>query len=242
MQDVDDIIASYQPSQQAVATVRSVKLVLLVGISGAGKDTIKQKLLSSGDYHDVVSHTTRQPRENRGKLETDGVEYHFVSMDQMIGMLDRHEIIEANRYSNNIYATSVQEFEQARDEARIAVTDIDINGVETYEAIAHDSVSAIFLVPPSYDVWVQRWRLRYGDDYVNHLDDFERRKQTAIAELHHVIDAPYFFFVVNDDLNRAVQEVDTIARTGGQSEEGRHYAKSVIGEVLRAMEDDSTSR
>ncbi len=239
MHDIDDMIARYHPSPQAVETVRSVKLVLLVGISGAGKDTIKQKLLASGDYHDVVSHTTRLPRENRGKLETDGIEYHFVSMDQMIGMLQRHELIEANRYSNNIYATSVHEFEQARDEARIAITDIDINGVETYAAIASGSMSAIFLTPPSYDVWVQRWRHRYGDDYVNHLDDFERRRQTAIAELRHVINAPYFFFVVNDDLNEAVTEVDTIARTGGQTEERRQYAKSVVENVLRAMERGS---
>lgn len=239
MQDIDDMIARYQPSSQAIATVQSVKLVLLVGISGAGKDTIKQKLLASGDYHDVVSHTTRAPRENRGKLETDGVEYHFVSMDQMSAMLKRHEIIEANRYSNNVYATSVHEFEQARDEARIAITDIDINGVEVYEAIAPKSTSAIFLVPPSYDVWVQRWRLRYGDDYIHHLDDFERRKQTAIAELRHVLNVSYFFFVVNDDLDRAVQEVDTIARSGSQSSERRQYARGVVTEVLNAMETDS---
>lgn len=238
MQDIDTVIANYQPSPQAVETVRSVKLVLLVGISGAGKDTIKQKLLSSGNYHDVVSHTTRQPRENRGKLETNGIEYHFVSMDQMASMLERHELIEANRYSNNVYATSVHEFEQARDEAQIAITDIDINGVEAYEAIAPDSMSAIFLIPPSYDVWVQRWRRRYGDDYVNHLDDFERRKQTAIAELKHVINTPYFFFVVNDDLDQAVQDVDTIARTGSQSLERRQYAKNVVKDVLEAMENE----
>jgi guanylate kinase len=239
MQDVDEMIASYQPTQQAIDVIRSIRLTLLVGISGAGKDTIKQKLLTSGDYHDVVSHTTRAPRENHGKLETDGVEYHFVSMDQMVGMLDRHEIIEANRYSNNVYATSVHEFEQARDEARIAISDIDINGVEAYKDIAPDSVSAIFLIPPSYDVWVQRWRLRYGDDYVNHLDDFERRKKTAIAELRHVIDTPYFFFVVNDSLNQAVQDVDTIARTGQQNQERRQYAKSVVENVLRDMESES---
>lgn len=235
MKDIDALIADYYPSEMAIQTVRSVNLVLLVGISGAGKDTIKQKLLLSGDYHDVVSHTTRQPRLNHGKMETQGVEYHFVSMEEMVMMLERRELIEANRYSNNIYATSVMEFESARKEKRIAITDLDINGVETYKTIAPHSVAPIFLIPPSYSVWAERWRLRYGDDYASHLDDFERRKQTAIAELAHVIDTPYFFFVVNDDLDVAIAEVDAIAKTGVQQDAIRQKGRLVAETLLSEM-------
>ena len=236
MKDVDDLIANYQPSGAAIQTVRSVKLTLLVGISGAGKDTIKQKLLVSGDYHDVVSHTTRPPRLNRGKLEVDGLEYHFVSMDEMTAMLERHELIEANRYSNNVYATSVAEFEHAHSEGRIAITDLDINGVEVYKTIAPESVSPIFLIPPSYDVWAERWRLRYGDDYRSHLDDFERRKQTAITELKHVLDMPYFFYVINDNLETAIAEVDAIAKTGQQRGTDRQRGRAVVETLLFQMQ------
>lgn len=236
MKDVDALIADYYPSEAAIETVRSVKLVLLVGISGAGKDTIKQKLLATGDYHDVVSHTTRAPRLNRGKMETEGMEYHFVSMDEMTNMLEQRQLIEANRYSNNVYATSVAEFEYARSENRIAITDLDINGVEMYKKIASKSVSPIFLIPPSYQVWFERWRLRYGDNYMDHMDDFERRKQTAIAELRHVIDTPYFFFVINDSLDAAVTEVDAIAKSSRQHATERQKGRAVAEALLFEME------
>lgn len=236
MKDTDTLIANYQPSQNAIEIVRSVKLVLLVGISGAGKDTVKHKLLATDEYHDVVSHTTRAPRLNRGKMETQGVEYHFVSNDEMNGMLERHELIEANRYSNNVYATSVAEFEQARQEHRIAITDLDINGVEIYKSIAPDSVSPIFLIPPSYDVWVDRWRQRYGDDYVSHMHDFERRKQTAITELKHVIEMPYFFYVINDTLDQTIADVDAIAKSGRQHGTDRQKGKAAVEALLFEMQ------
>lgn len=235
MKDIDALITHYNPSEAAIQTVRSVKLALLVGISGAGKDTIKQQLLQSGEYHDVVSHTTRLPRSNRGKAETQGIEYHFVSMGEMTDMLENHELIEANRYSNNVYATSVIEFEHARKEKRIAITDVDINGVEIYKTIAPDSVFPIFLVPPTYAVWVQRWRQRYGDDYVNHLDDFERRKQTAIAELEHVMQTSYFFYVINDTLDAAIAEVDAIAKSGQQHEADRQKGRMAVETLLFQM-------
>lgn len=237
MKDVDALIADYYPSEAAIEIVRSVKLVLLVGISGAGKDTIKQKLLATGDYHDVVSHTTRAPRLNRGKMETQGVEYHFVSMAEMTNMLEQHQLIEANRYSDNIYATSVVEFEHARSENHIAITDLDINGVEVYKKIAPESVSPIFLIPPSYGVWFERWRRRYGDNYADHMDDFEQRKQTAIIELKHVIDSPYFFFVINDSLDVAIAQVNAIAKSGKQHvterQKGRAAAEALLFEMER---------
>jgi guanylate kinase len=236
MKDVDDLIAAYAPTAEAIETVRSVKIVLLVGISGAGKDTIKQKLLATGKYHDIVSHTTRAPRLNRGKQEVDGVEYHFVSMDDMTQKLEHHALIEANRYSNNIYATSVEEFEKASREHRIAITDLDINGVEVYKAISPDLVYPIFLIPPSYEVWFERWKQRYGDDYAAHLDDFERRKQTAIDELRHVAKAPYFFFVVNDSLDDSIRRVEMIARTGHQDDAARTAGRIAAEALLAAME------
>lgn len=237
MNDVDDLIAAYAPTNEAITTVRSVKTVLLVGISGAGKDTIKHRLLLGGEFRDIVSHTTRQPRANRGKMEVDGYEYHFVSLDQMKDMLQRRELIEANRYSNNIYATSSAEFGLAAAEGKIAITDIDINGVEAYKAIAPESVFPIFLIPPTYEVWFERWRQRYGDDYVNHLDDFERRQQTAIIELRHVLATPHFFFVINDDLERAISRVERIAHTGHQNEAELRAGRLAAEQLLDVMLD-----
>ena len=76
--NLENLIKNYQPNQAASDVVQRTKIVLLVGISGAGKDTVKRRLLEDNDFADIVSYTTRQPRQNAGVLETPGVVYHFI--------------------------------------------------------------------------------------------------------------------------------------------------------------------
>jgi len=224
MTSLEHIAHHYTADQQAIETVQSVPVVLLAGISGAGKDTIKKELLATGDYHKIVTTTTRQPRPG----EKDGMHYHFVSLDKVQEMLENHELIEANYYSNNVYGASVAEFQKAHDEDKIAIADIDVNGVEAFMRIAPENVHPIFLVPPSYVEWYERWQSRYGDTYSEHLDDLARRKATAVDELLHVEKTPYFFIVVNDELEQAVREVGEIARTGQQDDVAHRHGRGVL--------------
>lgn len=231
MKNLDRLAQEYVADQRAIETVQSVPIVLLAGISGAGKDTIKKVLLETGDYHKIVTTTTRPPRPG----EENGVHYHFVSLEHVMEMLANHELIEANYYSNNVYGASVAEFQKAYDEQKIAIADIDVNGVAAFMQIAPQTIRPIFLVPPSYDEWYERWRNRYGDSYTEHLDDLQRRKATAIDELQHVVDTPYYHVVINDDLQTAVQEVNEIARTGEQTEAAAQLGRLVLQQVLADM-------
>ena len=95
MSDLERVIREYQPTEAAVALVRDTKIALLTGISGAGKDTIKRRLLRSPSFRDIVSHTTRAPRVNNGQPERDGVEYHFIDQATALTMLRNHQFIEA---------------------------------------------------------------------------------------------------------------------------------------------------
>jgi guanylate kinase len=217
-----------------------MKIALLVGISGAGKDTIKSRLLQTGHYHTIVTNTTRAPRINRGVAEQDGVSYHFTKMNDMVEMLENHDLIEVNQYGENLYGTSIKEFEKARSQDKIAIADIDVNGVTALVHIASTAVRPIFLVPPSYEVWYERWKGRYGEDYVNHLDDLAKRKSTAIDELRHVLQTPYFFYVVNDKLENAVVAVDLIAQTGKQNDAERQEGRAVAETLLIEMEKAGT--
>lgn len=54
-------------------------MILLVGKSASGKDTIQKELIKMG-YKSVVSYTTRPPR----KGEIDGVAYNFISEEEFI--------------------------------------------------------------------------------------------------------------------------------------------------------------
>jgi guanylate kinase len=224
----------YQPSAATISLIKNTPMLLLVGVSGAGKDTIKQELLKSGHYYHIVSHTTRAPRENHGIIERDGVEYHFIDLATAEKMLDEQAFVEAKMYSGNVYGTSVAEIQAAHDTGAIATTDIEIQGVAEYMAIDPDNTKAVFILPPSYKVWQERFVRRYGGDIDQ--TDFERRMHTARQELEHALHTPYFHFVVNDSLTAAVAEANRIA-TGTQvdtTEEiaARHIAQQICDDIL----------
>src|SRR5262245_46700213 len=98
-ENISALLASYHPSSLAKEVIMQAPPVLLVGISGAGKDTIKKALLKTGRYFDFISYTTRQPRVNHGVPEKDGVDYHFIDLPEAKRMLYAGEFIEAKEYS-----------------------------------------------------------------------------------------------------------------------------------------------
>lgn len=203
-------VSIYQPNQYVKDLVNTTRIVLLVGISGAGKDSVKHQLLQSPDYHHIVSHTTRPPRENHGVLEQDGVDYHFISRQTAEDMLDNHGFVEAKIYSDNIYGTSVGEIQLAHDENRIAITDIEVQGVEEYMKIS-TGVKAIFIMPPSYKEWQRRLLGRYGDNHTDHTEDIHKRMLTARDELQRLLKADHFYIVVNNSLQDTIKFIDKLA-------------------------------
>jgi len=207
--ELENLVANYHVPESARELIRSTSIVLLVGVAGAGKDTIKQRLLATGDYHHIVSHATRPPRENAGVMEQDGVNYHFITPDRAADMLRSNEYIEAKFVHGTVYGTSVAEIQQAHDDGKIAVTDIDVQGVAEYKAIS-DNVIAVFILPPNYEQWQRRIIDRYGSAGVD-TADLARRMRTAIGELDEALAKQYYHYVVNEELDQAVKAVDSIA-------------------------------
>lgn len=206
---LQQLVDTYKISPEAIELVRNTQIVLLVGVSGAGKDTIKHRLLQTGNYHHIVSHTTRQPRENGGVMERDGADYHFITKEKAASMLENGEFVEAKKYGDNLYGTSVAEIRQAHDEGKIAITDLEVQGVAEYKALS-PKVIAQFVLPPDYKEWQRRLYARYGTGGAN-PEDIAKRMRTAIAELEEALRQPYYHFVVNENLEEALKVVDKIA-------------------------------
>ena len=202
-------IGNYKTPPYAVTLVQSTKIVLLAGISAAGKDTIKKRLLQSDDFRDIVSHTTRPPRANNGIHETNGVDYHFISLDEAARMVAANEFIEAKFVHGTVYGTSAVALSSIHDQDKIAMTDLDVQGVAEYKALSQD-VIALFILPPDYTTWRERFKRRYESDR-EFETEFAKRSQTAIRELEHALEVPYYHFIINDDLDRAVRVADEIA-------------------------------
>lgn len=234
---IEELAQQYQPGEVARDAVSASNTLLLVGISGAGKDTIQSQLLENDAYHRIVTHTTRAPRRNDGILEQNGREYHFVSKDEMYALLADKQMIEVNQYGDNFYGTSVEEFVQANASQKIALANIDVNGIAAVRSLGGESVRALFVLPPSYEEWINRLKNRYPD--AKSFDDvFSSRRDIAIDELAFALSVPYYHFIINDDLDRAVRVIDEIAHRGDafnrHDDEARLLARDLLEEITNA--------
>lgn len=208
--------------------VEQTPLLLISSIVSGGKDTVVRELLKTGRYHRIVSHTTRQPRANHGVMETNGVDYHFVSPETAGRLLSDQAFIEAKFVHGNVYGTSIAEVKQALDNDKIAVTDIDIQGVVEYLDVKHDT-HAIFLLPPSVDTWLRRLENRYGN-LDDHKEEIAKRFKTAYDEISHILQDDRFVVIINDDLETTVQRVQGVV--DGSVDHTSEYADKIAEHLL----------
>ncbi len=229
MNNIETLLATYQPSEATKQRVRAAPPLLVAGISGAGKGTIRGELLKRDEFIDFVSYTTRAPRKNNGVMERDGVEYHFISLDEAQRMLEQGEFIEAKLYSGNVYGTTTNDIERAHQAGKIALNDIEVQGISEYLQIAPD-IKVAYIVPPRFQVWMDRLTQRYNGA----IDqaDLQRRLQTAQRELAWALAEPRMYFVMNDDLSTAVADVAAVAQGNAQrSEHNREVARQIARDL-----------
>jgi guanylate kinase len=217
-------LKSYKPSPAASQLVHDTPILLLVGPTGAGKDSIKEKLLSTDKFHHLISHTTRPPRINHGVIEQDGQDYHFIDKATAEKMLDKQAFIEAKIYSDNLYGTSLAEIQLARDEGKVAMTDIEVQGVAEYKAL-DPGVMAVFLLPPDFETWQGRLQRRYGD--VVDAADYRLRLQTALDELNELLNTDYYVAVINENLETVFEQIQNVVLSASHTSPDEPAARQV---------------
>jgi guanylate kinase len=232
-------LATYQPSAATVKLIKETPILLLVGPTGAGKDSLKDRLLETDKYHHIISHTTRLPRINHGIIEQDGREYHFIDQATAEKMLDEQSFVEAKIYSGNLYGTSDAEIRAAHDEHKVAMTDIEVQGVAEYKSL-DPHVMAVFLLPPDFKTWQARLRRRYGD--VVDAVDYRLRLQTALVEIEQLLNTDYYVALINDDLDEAFQAVQKITNTNQSPDDSaaRAVAKQLAADIQAHLDQKPT--
>jgi len=224
------MIAAYQPGERARVLLGETAMVLMVGVSGVGRDTIINQLVAKGGYYPLVTSTTRAPRVNDGVMEQDGVEYWFVTEEQARERMEAGEYVEVSPVHDRINGLLIDELQRAHETGKIAITDMDPQGAYKYHELS-DHVIAIFVLPPSYDEWMSRNRLRYASDEA-FTEAWPRRRESAIMELEMAMRDPFYHFVINDELTHAIEQCDNIARgipidTEAQ-DKGRMLASAIL--------------
>ncbi|HYW81557.1 MAG TPA: guanylate kinase [Thermoguttaceae bacterium] len=180
----------------------SGKLIIFSGPSGAGKTTVLRGVFEKFGGRQIlvrsVSATTRPPRPD----EVDGVDYHFLSKEEFDFRRQRGEFIECFEVFGRgyWYGTLRSEVSTGLQAGKWVVLEIDVQGALAVMQSYPDAVS-IFVLPDSIEELQRRLRGRGTETE----DAVERRLQQANSEL--ALAGQYGYQVVNDDLDRAVQEI-----------------------------------
>ena len=180
-------------------------LVLLSGVSGAGKDTIKKELIKRMEnVESLPSYTDRTPRVN----DIPGVTYNFVTTEEFEKMIKNGELYEYSVHHEHYYGTSKTLLNDKIKNGKIIVKDIEVNGVENLLKILKDEVKivTIFLRVPKHEL--QR-RLENRIDKPS-LKEIQLRLNRFDYEESKI--GLYDYVIKNNDLEKTVQIIMTIIK------------------------------
>lgn len=185
-------------------------LLVVSGPSGVGKTTIVHEVIRRLGGEFSVSATTRA----RTERERDGVDYHFVDEATFQRWIDEDRFLEhAQVFGRSWYGTLRAQVEEALAEGRLIVLDIDVQGARDVKR-RMPGAFCVFVLPPDEETLLKRLRARGREDEAAIARRFaEAKKEIAFAKSSDVYDR----FVVNDDLEMAIDEACDLvrARRGG---------------------------
>lgn len=185
----------------------SARLFVVVAPSGAGKTTlVKALVVRRPGLRFSISYTTRKKRSN----EAEGVDYLFVSVDEFARLRARGDLLESAEVFDNHYGTSRKQVEQHLQDGHHVILEIDWQGAAQVRE-AKPACISIFILPPSTDELEHRLRSRRTDSD----DVIRRRLRDALSDMSHW--SEFDFAIINDDLERAVDDLEAIVAGAGES-------------------------
>ncbi len=176
------------------------ELFIVSGPSGVGKTTLCQKLTKIvPNLKPSISYTTRVPR----KGEINNVHYVFVSKNKFKEMTHKGKFAEWAMVHGNLYGTSLEKLMAINKSGCDMILNIDTSGAMQIKHKFKDAVY-IFILPPSMEILEKRLRRRTSEQD----DEIRRRLDKAKEEIANYKN--YDYVVINDDLKKALRELESI--------------------------------
>lgn len=184
-------------------TAFSSSVLVLSAPSGAGKSSLIKSLAQKQQLQYSISYTTRAPRLG----EVEGKDYYFVTQEQFFYLMKGGAFVETTKIHGHYYGTPWKNFlqkESAFDEEHWVTLDIDIPGfLALKEKIP--SLLSIFILPPSLSALQDRIKQRQPT-----ISSHELRTRLESAQQEILQAALYDYTIINDDFDRALNELNFI--------------------------------
>ncbi|MBY3236643.1 guanylate kinase [Rhizobium leguminosarum bv. viciae 248] len=213
-----------KPAKSSPVQIARRGLMLVISSpSGAGKSTIARTLLETDRQIGLsVSVTTRQRRPS----EVEDVHYHFKSVREFERLRDSDALLEWAEVHGNFYGTPREPVEQAMGEGRDMLFDIDWQGAQQLQEKMSADVVSIFVLPPTMTELQSRLHRRAEDSE----EVIQTRLANSRAEIAHWRE--YDYVIVNDDLNAALDAVQSIVKAERLRRDRRHGMFDFVRELL----------
>lgn len=180
--------------------------------SGTGKTTLVRRVMEALPcLRFSVSYTTRPPRAN----EQEGVDYHFISHDVFMEMIEKDQFLEWAEVLGHYYGTARVDLKALETEGVDLILDIDTQGAKKAKEKL-DHAILIFLLPPSIDALKERLMGR-GLDSLERIQFRLAHVKSDIEEAHW-----YHHIVINERIEEAVEKLKVIIITERRQKEENH--------------------
>lgn len=179
-------------------------LVVVSGPAGSGKGTVNHILLEQPDFVFSVSATTRAPRPG----EVDGVNYHYISVEEFERRIAADELLEYTKYCGNYYGTLKRETEAVLENGKNLILEIEVEGAMNVKRLCPDSAVLIMLLPPTYAVQEQRLRGRATETE----EVIQKRLDRAKEEMEFLDQYDYVVYNYDGRAEECAEEIRSIVR------------------------------
>jgi guanylate kinase len=210
------------PASVNDAVVRRGLVLILSSPSGAGKTTLTRNIVREHEALLSFSVTTRPRRPS----EIDGVHYRFIDEEDFLAMRDRGDLLEWAEVHGNYYGTPRRPVEQALAAGADMIFDIDWQGTRQVAKAMPDDVVTVFILPPSMAELQTRLERRAEDP----PETIAGRLENARSEIERWHE--YDYVLVNDDLDRAFNDLTAILRAERLKRQRRVGLQTFVSALL----------
>jgi guanylate kinase len=215
-----DSVRNYETPGPSIELLNQSPPLIIAGMSSTGKNAIAKKIIEQSNYRRVVTHTTRGPRPG----EVSGRDYWFVSEEEFLNLIKDQIFIETQQvHQESFYGTSIEAYKAVIASGYQPLLVVDVYG-EAKMIKNVENLRPFFILPPSFEVWMERWEKR---GFMSHPEK-SRRLHTAKDELQIAINDERFILVVNYEVPQAAKTILDGITDAPTQHRNRELAKTLI--------------